>query len=99
MTSVASIGQIEFAAFPNRVELYKRDSLGCAKCVAKIKRKKNDGWRLVTTKEWKNLGNPHFGHLNDIKSTKSGMKNISGNLGSMLSAWGINYETLMQKSK
>ena len=42
MTSVASIGQVEYAAWPDRVELYKRDQLGCAKCVAKIKRKKKD---------------------------------------------------------
>lgn len=99
MTSVASIGQVEYSLFPNRVEIYKRDQLGCAKCVAKIKRKKNDGWRFVTTSDWSGMGNPHFGHLNAIKSDTSGMKTIGGNLEGMLKTWGINYDSLIKKSK
>jgi len=89
MTSVASIGKVEFAAWPDRVELYKRDSLGCAKCVAKIKRKNSDGWRFVTTSDWKGLGNEHFGHLANIKSPVSGKKTVSQNISSLLKQWGI----------
>lgn len=97
MTSVASIGKIEYQAFPNRVHLYKRGEDGCPTCVAKIKRKKNDGWRLVTTSEWKGLNLPHMGHLTNIKSSQNGMKTISNNLESMLKAWGIKYDEVIKK--
>lgn len=89
MTSVSSIGQVEYAAWPDRVELYKRDQHGCAKCVAKIKRKKKDGWRLVKTSEWDSMGNPHFGHLTDIKSPLNGKKTVSQNINTLLKQWGI----------
>jgi hypothetical protein len=96
MTSVASIGQVEYQAFPNRVNLYKRID-GCAKCVAKIKRKRNDGWRFVTTKDWSGMKMPHMGHLTNIKSDKKGMKTISNNLESMLKAWGIKYDGIVKR--
>ena len=88
-TSVASIGQVFYNAFPDRVEIYKRSTLGCVKCIAKIKRKKNDGWRLVTTSEWKQQGLEHFGHLSNIKSPISGKKTVSQNIESLLKQWGI----------
>ena len=97
-TSVASIGQVEFSSHKNQIKLYKRDSLGNAKVVAKIKRKKSDGWRLITTKDWKTNNLPHFGHLENIKLPMNGQKTISGNLQSMLKIWGIRYEELINKT-
>jgi len=89
VTSVSSIGQVFYNAFPDRVELYKRSDLGCIKCIAKIKRKKKDGWRFITTSDWKGQGLDHFGHLTDIKSPVNGEKTVSQNINSLLKQWGI----------
>jgi hypothetical protein len=97
ITSVASIGKVEFAAFPNRVELYRRDNCNNSHCIAKIRRQKGDGWRFTPTKHWGNQQLPHFGQLNNIKSPVKGMKTVSGNLADMLKTWGIRYDDLMKK--
>lgn len=98
MTSVASIGQVFFSAYPDRVELYKRNK-GCDTCVAKIKRKKNEGWSLVMTKDWAKQGNPHFGQLNNIKSKLNGKKSISSNIGTLLKTWGITHDGVLPRTR
>jgi len=97
-TSVASIGQVFYNAFPDRVEIYKR-SKGCDVCVAKIKRKKNQGWSLVQTNEWSKQGLEHFGQLNNIKSKISGKKTISQNIGTLLKQWGISHDGILPKTR
>lgn len=99
ITSVASIGKVEFAAYPNRVELYRRNKCDKTECIAKIKRQKGQGWRFTPTQAWGNQQLPHFGQLNNIKSPVKGMKTVSGNLSDMLKKWGIRYDDLMKKSE
>lgn len=100
MTSVASIGQIEYAAFPNRVELYRRcTKSNTSSCVAKIQRKKGKGWSFVTTPNWKGQNLAHFGHLTNIKSPSNGMKTVSNDLPKMLKQWGIKVDDLKRKDK
>ena len=99
MTSVASIGRVEYAAFPNRIELYKRNKENCPTCVAKIRRKKGAGWSLITTKEWGGNNLPHFGQLHNIKTPTNGMKSISNDLSRMLTTWGIKVDELIKKGK
>lgn len=94
ITSVASIGQVFYNAFPDRVELYKRNK-GCDVCIAKIKRKKNDGWRFVQTSEWDRQGLEHFGHLSNIKSSLNGKKTVSQNIESLLKTWGISNDGIV----
>ena len=91
VTSVASIGTVEVQAFPDRIKMFKRDQLGCAKCVATIKRKTGKGWSFVTTSDWGNLSLPHYGHLSNIKSDYNGKKTITKELSGMLKAWGISH--------
>lgn len=99
VTSVASIGKVEFQAYPHQVKLYKRCSEGHPQCIATIRRKKNDGWRFKPTTNWDNMNLPHFGQLNNIQTSVSGMKTISNNLDSMLKKWGIRYDELMPKKE
>jgi hypothetical protein len=99
VTSVASIGKVEFAAFPNRVELYRRNACDKTECIAKIKRHRKDGWRFTPTKAWSQHKLPHFGQLNNIKTPQRGMKTISNNLSNMMKVWGIRYDELLKKSE
>jgi hypothetical protein len=97
VTSVSSIGQVEYSAFSNRVKLYRKDCNNNHQCIAVIKRNKNDGWRFKPTKNWNSQKLDHFGHLTNIKSDKKGMKTISNNLESMLKAWGIKYDGIVKR--
>lgn len=97
-TSVASIGQVFYSAYPDRVDLYKRTKT-CDVCVAKIKRKKSEGWSLIMTKDWAKQGNPHFGNLHNIKSKLSGKKTISQNIGSLLKSWGITNDGVLPRTR
>lgn len=96
VTSVASIGKVEFAAKPHSIDLYKRNSDNCAVCVAKIRRYKGSGWRFVPTKNWSGMNLPHFGNLSFAKTPVNGSKAITGNLESMLKKWGIRHDGLDQ---
>lgn len=96
-TSVANIGQVFYSAYPDRVELYKRNKT-CDTCVAKIKRKKNEGWSLVMNSEWSKQGNPHFGNLQNIKSKLSGKKTVSQNISSLLKTWGISHGEVIKRN-
>jgi len=99
MTSVASIGSIVYSTHPNRIKLYKRGEGDCKTCVATIKRTTGKGWSLVTNENWHDQKLPHFGHLDNIKTTKNGMKTISSNLESMFKKWGIKYDELKMMEK
>lgn len=96
VTSVASIGDAEFAASPNQIKIYKRNNANKQCCVATIKRKTGKGWSFLTTSDWGNLQLPHMGNLHNVKSSYNGKKTISSNLPSMLKAWGISYDRLTQ---
>ena len=98
VTSVASIGKIEYSAKPNEIKLYKRCPEGNAKCIAKIKRKRNKGWRLITTADWKDMKLEHFGNLSDAKTPINGMKTISNNLETMFKQWGISNDGIIPLS-
>jgi hypothetical protein len=91
VTSVSSIGSVEYRAWPSMVKLYKRNDQNVPCCVAKIKRHKGQGWRIITTDEWKKMNLPHFGYIHDLKTPVSGQKTISNNLSNMLKAWGIKH--------
>lgn len=99
VTSVSSIGKLEYSATPNTVKLYKRDCDNKTKCIAKIRRKKNEGWRFMTMPHWKSMNLPHFGQLHNARTPVKGMKTISGNLDKVLKQWGIKYDELKSKSE
>lgn len=94
MTSVSTIGSLEYTPRNSFINLYKRDPDGNPHCVAKICRKPYNGWRFVTTKAWKDMNLPHFGNLEDIRSPLKGKKTISDNLAQMLKQWGIKIDGL-----
>lgn len=100
VTSVASIGQVEFAGSPSQIKLYKRcNQTNSSKCIARIRRRKGEGWRFQTTKEWDEMKLPHIGYLKSMKTPVNGNKTISNNLESMLSSWGVKYDKLMKREK
>lgn len=94
VTSVSSIGSVEYAVKPNLIKLYKRNEENKPCCIAKIQRKPYKGWSMIMTDEWKKFNLPHFGYLNSVKSPVNGMKTISNNLSSMLKNWGMKYDEL-----
>lgn len=98
MTSVASIGDVEYVGKSSYFKLYKRCE-DKPKCIATIRRKKGNGWRFKPTKEWNSMNLPHIGYLKNIKTPVNGTKTISNNLESMLKAWGVNYDSLMNREK
>jgi len=96
VTSVQSIGRVEQKAFGNAlIRLYKRDDSNVPKCVAKIKRETGCGWKMCATDGWKECNLPHFGQLTNIKTPINGSKTIRRNLETMLKAWGIKYDELL----
>lgn len=98
MTSVQSIGNIEAVAFPSHVRLYKRCD-DKSKCIAKIRRKKNDGWRFTPTKNWSGEKLPHFGNVVNTKLPMRGRKTIHKNISGLLKTWGVRYDSLSIKEK
>lgn len=91
MTSVDSIGSLETQLFPALIRLYKRDDKNVPKCVAKICRKKGEGWSMMPTEGWGELNLPHFGNVVGAKTPKNGKKTISSNLPDILKQWGITH--------
>lgn len=97
VTSVASIGDVEFVNKPAYIKLYKRcKDNDKRKCIATVRREKGDGWRFKPVAGWKEMGLPHIGFLKRIKTPVSGSKTISNNLENMLKAWGVNYKSLIR---
>lgn len=94
VTSVQSIGSVEYAAKPNLIKLYKRNEENKPCCIARIQRKPYKGWSMVMTDEWDKFELPHFGYLQSVKTPMNGMKTISKNLPMMLNRWGVKYNDL-----
>lgn len=92
-TSVGNIGTVEYAAFGNRVDLFKRNK-STVTHIARIKRNKGDGWRFTTTDGWGNCNLPHFGNTYNTKLHLNGSKTISSNLSKLLKGWGINHDNV-----
>jgi len=99
VTSVENIGKVEFAATPSMIRLYKRDANNCPRCVAQVRRYKNQGWKFITNKDWKEMKLPHFGYLENAKLPMNGKKTISGNLKNLFKAWGITHEDITMLEK
>jgi hypothetical protein len=98
-TSVASVGTMEYDANPGLVRLYKRNAVDQACCVARIERKKGQGWRFITTPNWGKFGLPHFGNLYDVESPVKGKKAHEREIAKVLTRWGINHDGLIPRRK
>lgn len=100
VTSVASIGNVEYVSKPHMIRMYKRcNETNTDKCIATIRRNKGEGWRFKPTNEWASMKLPHIGYLRNIKTPVNGKKTISSNLENMLKAWGVNYDSLMNRAQ
>jgi len=95
MTSVASIGHIEYTPSKSNISLYKTcDTTSKKYCVARITRRAFSGWHFNTTEHWNAMQLPHLGHIADIKSPIRGMKAHDEMIGDVLRKLGIRYDSL-----
>jgi hypothetical protein len=98
VTSVASIGDVEYVNRPSQIKIFKRCN-DVNRCIAVVNRNKGDGWRFKPVAGWKDMGLPHIGYLKNIKTTVNGSKTISNNLEAMLKSWGVNYDSLINRER
>jgi len=96
MTSVQSIGKIEYTAAPNQIKLFRRDEADKPCCVASIKRITGKGWHVVPTMAWAQFKMPHFGQVFGANTSIKGMKTHSNKIEDIMKSFGIRYDSIQQ---
>lgn len=96
MTSVQSIGKIEYKSSPDQIRLFRRDTENKPKCICKIKRIKGDGWKMVPTDQWGEFQLPHFGNMFGHSTNNIGMKTHQSKIEDILRGFGVRYDSILQ---